>query len=65
LQVNCAAWSEMQPFWTHESPGGHLPPVLRGTQAPATQTLPGPPQSLVIVHGFAGFTQTPSVVLQV
>ena len=64
-QVNCADWFGTQPFCTQTSPGGQVAPELRGTQAPATQTLVAPPQSLVIVQGFAGFEQMPSVVLQV
>lgn len=54
----------MQPLSTHTVPGGHWAPLLRGTHAPSTQTTLGPPQSLVMVQGFAGSVQTPRFTSQ-
>ena len=46
-QTKMADWLGMHPFSTHTVPAGQVGPLLRGTQAPSTQTVTGPPQSLV------------------
>jgi hypothetical protein len=63
--VKVADWFGMQPFSSHTSPVGHVPFVLRGTHAPATQTSVALAQSFVTEQGCAIVEQTPVAVLHV
>jgi hypothetical protein len=63
--VKVAEGLGMHPFSVQTSPWvGQLPATERGTQAPATQTFVGPPQSFVTVQAELTTVHTPRVVSQ-